>query len=91
VQSPDDAGRTNRRRREAATTRSDRELSCMEAANQGPVRSDLTNSELSAGIISEGGEVTLSLLMFQCLISYSKTKINVVTLLKFLPHLQIDV
>jgi hypothetical protein len=30
----------------------------MEAANQGPVRSDLTNSELSAGIISEGGEVT---------------------------------
>jgi hypothetical protein len=91
LQSPDDAGRTNRRRREAATTRSDRELSCMEAANQGPVRSYLTNSELSAGIISEGGEVTLSLLMFQCLISYSKTKINVVTLLKFLPHLQIDV
>jgi len=57
----------------------------------GPVRSDLTNSELSAGIISEGGEVTLSLLMFQCLISHSKTKINLVTLLKFLPHLQIDV
>ncbi len=89
MQSPDDAGQTNRRRK-AATTRSDREL-CMEAANQGPVGSDLTSSELRAGIISEGGEVTLSLLMFQCLISHSKTKINVVTLLKFLPHLQIDV
>ncbi len=90
MQSPDDAGRTNRRRK-AATTHSDRELSCMEAANQGPLRSDLTSSEVSAGIISEGGEVTLSLLMFQCLISHSKTKINLVTLLKSLPHLQINV
>ena len=73
-QSPDDAGRTNRQRK-AATTRSDHELSCMEAANQGPVCSDLTNSELSAGIISEGGEVTLSLLKYQCLILIVRPKL----------------
>ncbi len=75
VQSPDDAERTNRRPRKAATTRSDRELSCMEAANQGPVRSDLTNGELIAGIISEGCEVTLSLLMYQCLILIVRPKL----------------